>query len=72
MGVSALLPFSPELSVADDNRSCPPADAIFPESTLQDAIEHIVYRSHHRVYVKDHDSRPQAIITITDILRLFI
>ena len=35
-------------------------------------MEHIVQNAHHRVYVKDHDGRPKGIITITDILRLFL
>ena len=57
---------------AEDNVNYPPADAIYPESTLREAIEHIVQNAHHRVYVKDHDGRPKGIITITDILRLFL
>ena len=56
----------------DGSVDYPPVDAILPESSLCEAMEHIVHSHHHRVYVKDHEGRPQGIITITDILRLFL
>lgn len=56
----------------DDEGTFPKADAIHPQASLEEAIEHLVSKGHHRVYVTNQEKRVQGIITITDILRLFL
>eukprot|EP00210_Caulerpa_lentillifera_P007419 g7090.t1 len=56
----------------DEQGAYPAADAIYPQASLGEAMEHLVSTGYHRVYVIDHENRTQGIITITDILRLFL